>query len=98
MEHTNMVRKVDRLGRIGIPIKLKRDLNIEMGDDIEIFVESETIILKKVHAHQPCMITGEVSDRNIEIAKGKLVLSPDRIEKLLRELRKYTTRNNKIIL
>lgn len=56
--------------------------------DKKIFVVSKTIILKKGQAHQPGVITGEVSDRNIELANGKLVLSHDGIVKLLRERRK----------
>lgn len=98
LKHTDLVRKVDRLGRIGIPVTLRREMNIEMSDEIEIFVEKETIILKKIHAYKPCMITGEISEKNLEFANGKLILSPDGIKKLLSEPKKYTSSNNKIVL
>jgi len=98
MERSDLIRKVDRLGRIGIPAILRRKMNIEMSDDMEIFVENETIVFKKVHANQPCMITGEVSNRNLEFANGKIVLSPDASRKLLNELKNYTSSNNKIVL
>ena len=42
-----IVRKVDELGRIVLPIELRRTLNIAERDSMEIFVEGESIILKK---------------------------------------------------
>jgi AbrB family transcriptional regulator, transcriptional pleiotropic regulator of transition state genes len=53
-----MVRKIDRLGRIGVPVNLRRDMDIEISDDIEIFLEHESIVLKKVQDYQPCMVKG----------------------------------------
>jgi AbrB family transcriptional regulator, transcriptional pleiotropic regulator of transition state genes len=93
-----MVRKVDRLGRIGIPVKLRQEMNIEMCDDIEIFVEDENIVLRKVQAIKPCIITGEISDRNLGLANGELVLSPEGVRTLLKELKKYTSSSNSIVL
>jgi AbrB family transcriptional regulator, transcriptional pleiotropic regulator of transition state genes len=87
VEHTDMVRKVDRLGRIGIPVKLRRELNIEMSDDIEIFFQDDCIIFKKYQPIKICMITGQISDQNIELAHGKIVLSPEGVKRLLDELK-----------
>jgi len=42
-----IVRKVDELGRIVLPIELRRTLNIAERDSMEIFVEGSTIVLKK---------------------------------------------------
>ena len=42
-----IVRKVDELGRIVLPIELRRTLNIAERDTLEIFVEGSAIILKK---------------------------------------------------
>ena len=42
-----IVRKVDELGRIVLPIELRRTLNIAERDSVEIFVEGNSIILKK---------------------------------------------------
>lgn len=47
MKSTGIVRKVDTLGRIVIPIELRRTLGIDTKDSLEIFVEGDSIILKK---------------------------------------------------
>lgn len=47
MKSTGIVRKVDELGRVVIPIELRRTLNIEEKDSLEIYVDGEHIILKK---------------------------------------------------
>ena len=47
MKSTGIVRKVDELGRIVLPIELRRTLDIEIKDSIEIYVENDSIILKK---------------------------------------------------
>ena len=52
MKSTGIVRKVDELGRIVLPIELRRTLGIEEKDRIEIFVEGESVILRK---YQPAI-------------------------------------------
>ena len=47
MKSTGIVRKVDELGRIVIPIELRRNLDIDEKDSLEIYVEEDHIILKK---------------------------------------------------
>ena len=47
MKATGIVRKVDELGRIVLPIELRRTLNIEIRDPLEIYVDGESIMLKK---------------------------------------------------
>ncbi len=47
VKSTGIVRKVDDLGRIVIPIELRRNLDIDIRDSLEIFVDSKQIILKK---------------------------------------------------
>jgi transcriptional pleiotropic regulator of transition state genes len=47
MKTTGMVRQIDTLGRVVLPIELRRVLGIEVRDPIEVFVEGENIILKK---------------------------------------------------
>jgi AbrB family transcriptional regulator, transcriptional pleiotropic regulator of transition state genes len=98
LKRTDMIRKVDGLGRIGIPVQLRRDLNIEMCDDIEIFSEDDFIILKKFHANKPCMITGKISENNREFVDGKIVLSPEGVRMLLKELREQTTNKNYFVI
>ena len=53
MKSTGIVRKVDELGRIVLPIELRRTLGIEEKDRIVIFVDGESIILRK---YQPACI------------------------------------------
>jgi len=69
MKSTGIVRKVDELGRVVLPIELRRNFDINVKDSLEIFVDEERIILKK---YQPADIfTGEMEDL-IEY-KGKKV-------------------------
>ena len=69
MKSTGIVRKVDELGRIVLPIELRRTLDIAERDSLEIFVSEETIILKK---YQPTCIFCDNS-KNIFTYKGKNV-------------------------
>lgn len=60
MKATGVVRKVDELGRIVLPIELRRNLGIDIKDSLEIFVEGENVVLKK---YQPCCIfCGEANE------------------------------------
>ncbi len=85
MKSTGIVRKVDELGRIVIPIELRRGLGVEVKDPIEIFIDGDRIILKKYSPHMACAITGEVSSSNKVYGDGKVVLSPKGIEMLIKE-------------
>ncbi|MFX0547977.1 AbrB/MazE/SpoVT family DNA-binding domain-containing protein [Hathewaya histolytica] len=60
MKSTGIVRKIDELGRIVIPIELRRTLDIEIKDSLEIFVEGEHIILKKYNPS--CIFCGDARD------------------------------------
>lgn len=86
MKSTGIVRKVDELGRVVIPIELRRTLGINEKDALEIYVDDDRIVLKKYKPNMTCQITGEVSDDNISLANGKLVLSKDGAEQLMKEI------------
>ena len=47
MKSTGVVRKIDELGRLVIPKEIRKSLNIRSGEDIEIFIEEDKIVLKK---------------------------------------------------
>ena len=47
IKSTGIVRKADKLGRIVLPIELRRTLGIAESDSMEIFVDGNSIILKK---------------------------------------------------
>ncbi len=51
MKSTGVVRRVDELGRIVIPIELRRTLDIAEKDALEIYVDGEQIILKNMNQH-----------------------------------------------
>lgn len=69
MKATGIVRKVDELGRIVLPIELRRTLNIEIKDPIEIYVDGDFILLKK---YEPsCIFCGSAND--IQQINGKNV-------------------------
>jgi AbrB family transcriptional regulator, transcriptional pleiotropic regulator of transition state genes len=89
MKSTGIVRKLDSLGRVVIPIELRRILEIDEKDPVEIFVEDNRIILQKYEPFGACALTGEISSKNIRIADGKLTLSPEGMKILLKELGRY---------
>lgn len=60
MKNTGIVRRLDDLGRITLPIELRRTLGVEDRDYLEIFVEEDKIILMK---YEPADIfTGQKED------------------------------------
>ncbi|WP_312071855.1 AbrB/MazE/SpoVT family DNA-binding domain-containing protein [Anaerotignum propionicum] len=50
MKATGITRKVDDLGRVVLPIELRRNLGIEVADTLEIFTEGDDIILRRYNA------------------------------------------------
>ena len=69
MKSTGIVRKVDELGRIVLPIELRRTLGIDEKDALEIYVDQERIILRK---YEPaCVFCGNAS--NNQMFHGKNV-------------------------
>ena len=89
MKSTGIVRKVDELGRVVIPIELRRTLDIAEKDALEIYVDDDRIVLKKYKPNMTCQVTGEVSNDNLSIANGKIILSPDGAKQIAQELEKY---------
>jgi len=69
MKSTGIVRKVDDLGRIVIPIEMRRTLDIAEKDALEIYVEGSSVILKK---YKPSCIFCD-SSKDISVFKGKNV-------------------------
>ncbi len=67
MKSTGIVRKVDELGRIVLPIELRRTLDIMERDALEIYVDGESIVLKK---YEPsCIFCGDA--KNVINYRGK---------------------------
>lgn len=78
MKSTGIVRKVDELGRIVLPIELRRTLDIAEKDSLEIYMDGSAIVLKK---YQPaCIFCDDTKD--IVLYHGKNVCA-----KCLKELK-----------
>ena len=72
-------RTMDSLGRIVIPIELRKTMGIAIKDTLEIFTEGDEIILKK---YQPgCIFCNDA--RNVKLFRGKMVC-----EKCIEEMQK----------
>ena len=69
MKSTGIVRKVDELGRIVLPIEMRRTLDIAEKDALEIYVEGSSVILKK---YKPSCVFCDAT-KDIEVFKGKNV-------------------------
>lgn len=69
MKSTGIVRKVDELGRIVLPVELRRTLDIAERDEVEIYLDDDKVILKK---YEPsCVFCAGV--RNLVNYHGKNV-------------------------
>ena len=67
MKSTGIIRKVDDLGRIVLPIELRRTLDIVERDELEIYMENDQIVLRK---YEPsCVFCG--ADRRLVSYAGK---------------------------
>ena len=71
MKATGIIRRVDELGRVVIPIEIRNQFNIIEKDPIEIYVDDSSIILKKYEPN--CIFCGNT--KNLISYKDKLVCS-----------------------
>lgn len=67
MKSTGIVRKVDELGRVVIPIELRNQFEIAEKDPIEIFVDESSIVLKKYE--KSCLFCSNT--KKLSVYKGK---------------------------
>lgn len=71
MKATGVIRKVDELGRIVVPIEVRREFDINIKDAVEIYTDENRIILKK---YEPsCVFCKEL--KNTFSYKGKNICS-----------------------
>ena len=71
MKSTGIIRKVDELGRVVIPIEIRNKFDIAEKDPIEIYVDGSSIVLKKYEPN--CVFCGNT--KNLTTYKDKLVCS-----------------------
>lgn len=69
MKSTGIVRQVDELGRIVLPMELRRTLGIQKKDSLEIYVDNDAVILKK---YAPACIFCDSASDVIDF-KGKTI-------------------------
>ena len=69
LKSIGIVRKVDELGRVVLPIELRRMLDIAERDELEIYLDDDRVVLKKCEA--ACVFCG--STRNLQTYFGKNV-------------------------
>ena len=69
MKSTGIVRRIDELGRIVLPVEIRKNLSLGTKDAVEIFVNGDTIILKK---YQPTCVFCGCGDES-KLFKGKVV-------------------------
>ena len=83
MKSTGIVRNIDSLGRIVLPIELRRTLNIDAskGDPIEIYMEGNSIVLRKHEPH--CVFCG--SSKKVTSFKGRNVCENCRKELAMKD-------------
>lgn len=93
MRSTGIVRHIDELGRIVIPMELRRVMDVKKSDPLEILVDDDLIILQKYKNKNTCAITGEVNRQNRSFGNGNIVLSPEGAKKLLEELEKQVIKS-----
>ncbi|MGH1047850.1 AbrB/MazE/SpoVT family DNA-binding domain-containing protein [Bacillus mycoides] len=86
MKNTGVARKVDELGRVVIPVELRRTLGIAEGTALDFHVDGENIVLRK--HEKSCFVTGEVSESNMELLDGRMFLSKNGASELLDLLEK----------
>lgn len=69
MKNTGIIRKVDELGRIVLPIELRRSLGIEERDPVEISLENDCVILRKQESR--CIFCS--AENNLTAYRGKYI-------------------------
>ena len=83
LKSTGVIRRIDELGRIVIPKEIRRNLGIRDGENVEIFTESDSIILKKYNrlttssdlATSLCEIIGDAGFKIIITDNEKIIAS-----------------------
>ncbi len=83
MKSTGVIRRIDELGRIVIPKEIRRNLGIKAFEQLEIFIEDESVILKKYSSLNRLVrlanvlvdIIGNTFDLNIFITDRERVVS-----------------------
>lgn len=66
MKSTGIVRGIDALGRIVLPKELRTSLKLDSNSKVEIFVDGETVLLKKYRPAGACDFCGEIDPEAVQ--------------------------------
>jgi len=69
MKATGIVRRIDELGRVVLPIELRRTMHLEVRDPVEIFMDGDAIVLRKYEA--ACLFCG--GSHQLTVFRGKQI-------------------------
>lgn len=75
MKATGIVRKIDKLGRIVIPIEIRRSLNFDENTNIEMMIDKENNNLLMTRYQKGCFFCGEISSDNIQFESKNICSS-----------------------
>lgn len=87
MKYTGIIRKPDHLGRIVLPKEMRRLLGMDAKESVLFWLEGETIVCSKYHP-DTCHLTGYISESNLKLANGKVVVSKYAAKQLAKEIKK----------
>ena len=87
MKITSFVRPIDGLGRVVIPVEIRRILALETSDQLEVFVEDERIVMRRYQHDEDIQGAAEVLGRLIQNNRDRLK-NPEGIEEKYQELLK----------
>lgn len=84
MKSTGIVRKIDHLGRLVVPVELRKTMGIEVSDPMEFYTNGDQIVVKK---YKPgCHVCGEIS-AEVSYFYGQTIC-----KKCVKEIAKYASR------
>ena len=103
MQDTGIIRHIDNLGRVTLPIELRRALDIDVRDPVQIYTDGQHILLKKAQLgdvftggnagglieYEGKLVSRESVKRLVELA-GYHLAEDDEDEKPIRKARKST--------
>ncbi|HET9733289.1 MAG TPA: AbrB/MazE/SpoVT family DNA-binding domain-containing protein [Acidimicrobiales bacterium] len=72
MESSGLPRRIDHLGRIVVPVELRRMLGINPGDELDVAVKNGSVTLTKIQ--QGCVFCGR--DEDVQTFRERLVCVP----------------------
>ena len=93
MKSTGIVRRLDELGRITLPIELRRNFDVNERDPLEIFVDDDKIILKKYNPAD--IFTGEDNDKG-KLENILLPLMKKDTESIFESSKKFLEENHEV--